>query len=213
MLPLHRACDCRTRNQLTYSLPFLFFFFSPGKEIGGKHAPWQLERRVTFPAIMWLQLTPSRQKSTFCCFLLTTCFSTLVALINSLALCKRKKQSPRAIKGGEDVAMLWPPGSMPWFLPHLRNACIFINLMYFLKPAHLLKTFISRRNFIVAPQMKTEYYFAIDRNNHKNVMKFYLEHALLATPGSKPAVCWRKEGRGRKKGGMKIEKKGGVSNC
>lgn len=31
MLPLHRACDCRTLNRSTYSLPFLSFFF-PSRE-------------------------------------------------------------------------------------------------------------------------------------------------------------------------------------
>lgn len=37
--------------------------FFAGKETGGKPAPWQRGKLVTFRAIMWLQLTLSRQKS------------------------------------------------------------------------------------------------------------------------------------------------------
>lgn len=46
-------------------LSLLLTSVSAGKETGGRPGPWQQEKLVTFPVIMWLQLIPSKQRSMF----------------------------------------------------------------------------------------------------------------------------------------------------
>lgn len=55
----HCLCSCVSLSLL------LFTSVSAGKEIGGRPGPWQQAKLVTFPAIMWLQLIPSKQRSMF----------------------------------------------------------------------------------------------------------------------------------------------------
>lgn len=71
----------------------------------------------------------------------------------------------------------------------LRNACTLINLMFFLKPAYIFKNIYLEKKLYSSTSNENPVLLAIYRNKRKNVMKFYLEPALLATPGSEPAVC------------------------
>lgn len=52
-------------------------FIIAERGIGGWRAPWPPERAVTSPVIMWLHLTPSRQKSKPLHFFLTLSFICL----------------------------------------------------------------------------------------------------------------------------------------